>query len=433
MTSRSELSPAVLRSTPQWTVFALALLCALTILATRFAQAQTFTVLHAFTGGDDGASPYAGLTRDAAGNLYGTTYTGGFNANGCVQMGCGTIFLLKAAGPDWTLNPLYGFHFSDGAQPKGRVIFGPDGTLYGATTYGGGGPCYFTACGTVFNLRPPATVCRSVVCPWTETVLWSFRENPDGAYPEFGDLNFTRTGHLYGTTGEGGTYSNGVVFELARLPDGEWGERIDYDFTQTSGQGATPSAGVIFDSSGNMYTPTSGGGFGDERCGDIVQLSNSPSGWTETVLYTFACGPGGQWPVGGLIFDQAGNLYGTTTVGGQSNGGIVFELTPSNGTWIFNILYSFTGGNGPEASLTMDAAGNLYGTTYTDGRYANGTVFKLTQSNGSWTYTSLHDFTGDSDGGYPISNVTFDSEGNLYGTASRGGQYGNGVVWEITP
>jgi len=125
--------------------------------------------------------------------------------------------------------------------------------------------------------------------------------------------------------------------------------------------------------------------------------------------------------------------------GGSGGGGTVFKLTPSSGSWTYSLVYSFTGGHpgyggaGPIANLAIDGAGNLYGTTAADGAYDVGTVFKLTPSGGSWTYTSLHDFTGGSDGGYPESNVTFDANGNLYGTASEGGSQRVGVVWEITP
>jgi len=402
------------------------------------AHAQTFTVLHTFTGAD-GGEPRAGLTMDAAGNLYGTTYSGGVHSSHCFQAGCGTIFRLHPSGQGWTLTSLYSFHFTDGAQPEARVMFGPDGALYGTTFQGGTGPCTFYGCGTVFNLRPPSTVCRSAPCEWNETVVLNF-SGPDGAYPGFGDLNFDSAGHMYGTTAEGGTQANGTVFELTKLPNGEWTENIDYNFTQISGKGANPNAGVLFDSAGNMYTPTALGGYGyQRRCGDVVQLTNSPSGWTENDLYTFPCFAGGEFPVGGLIFDREGNLYGTTWEGGTDGGGLVYELSPSNGSWVFNILYSnFSGGAGPEASLTMDAAGNLYGTTSTDGRHASGTVFKLTPSNGGWTYNTLYTFTGGSDGAQPISNIIFDANGNLYGTASAGGNTagcpgGCGVVWEITP
>ena len=421
--------------------FALALVLALSIVLCGAVQAQTFTVLHSFTGGADGARPAAGLTLDAGGNLYGTASEGSYTGGYCYGLhGCGTVFRLKPGGGGWTLSTLYTFHGNDGAGPNARVIFGPDGTLYGTTSVGGTGSCYYDACGTVFNLRPAATICKSVLCPWTETVLWNFMNYLDGNYPGLGDLIFDAAGHVYGTTSEGGEYSNGTVFELEKLPDGDWSQTILYNFTQISGQGATPEAGVIFDSEGNMYTPTVGGGFGGDRCGDVVQLVNSPSGWTENVLYTFTCSPGGQGPAGGVFFDPAGNLVGATAEGGGDDSGIVYDLSPSNGSWAYNILYdSFSGGAGPSGTLTMDSAGNLYGTTYQAGNYGYGSVFKLTPSDGSWTYTSLHDFTGGSDGANPVGNVIFDGNGNMYGTASAGGAFSNcdngpcGVVWEITP
>ncbi len=161
-------------------------------------------------------------------------------------------------------------------------------------------------------------------------------------------------------------------------------------------------------------------------------MVNSSSGWTGTDLHLFSGGSDGNTIYGGLVFDQAGNLYGDTFLGGEYNGGTVFELSPSNGGWSFNVIYNFTG-SGPWASLSIDAAGNLYGTTTGSGAYGYGNVFKLTPSDGGWTYTSLHDFTGGSDGGFPVSVVSFDANGNLYGTAEVGGAYDNGVVWEITP
>ena len=161
-------------------------------------------------------------------------------------------------------------------------------------------------------------------------------------------------------------------------------------------------------------------------------MTPSGSGWIENTLYTFHNLSDGAFPQSGLIFDQSGNLYGTTSAWATCTGGTVFKLVPSIGDWTLTTLHSFTGCVGPEASLVMDAAGDLYGTTFSDGAYG-GNVFKLTFYNGGWTYTSLHDFTGGSDGGVPLSNVIFDANGNLYGTASRGGAYGYGVVWQITP
>lgn len=315
---------------------------------------------------------------------------------------------------------------NDGGNPAARVIFGPDGTLYGTTNTGGSGHY-----GTVFSLRPSATACKRALCPWMEDVLWGFGLSPDGGEPLYGDLIFDHAGDLYGTTPLGGDYLYGTVYELAPHPGGGWSEGITYNFGYSLSQGSEPYAGVTFDNLGNIYTTTIQGG--SHGWGTVAQLVNSASGWTETDIHEFTNLSDGGSPVGGLIFDGAGNLYGASSGGGSGGGGVVFELSPSNGSWMFQVLYAFAGTGGPYASLTMDAAGNLYGTTIGDGAYGRGSVFKLAPSNDGWTYSSLHDFTGGSDGEDPISNVIFDASGNLYGTTQYGGTYGEGVVWEITP
>ena len=134
------------------------------------------------------------------------------------------------------------------------------------------------------------------------------------------------------------------------------------------------------------------------------------------------------------LLPAEGNLYGIRSSGGAGNGGTVFELSPSQNGWIFNILYSFNGpvGRGPFSPLLLDGAGNLYGTTLAGGAFQQGAVFKLTNSNGLWTYTSLHDFSGGSDGRSPYGHLLLDADGNLYGTAGWGGGNGDGVVWELT-
>jgi uncharacterized repeat protein (TIGR03803 family) len=232
---------------------------------------------------------------------------------------------------------------------------------------------------------------------------------------------------MYDTTAAGGT-GNGVVYEMTKSGS-SWSEQPIYAFSGTP-DGAAPYAGLISDSAGNLYgTTTAGGTFGQ---GAVFEVSpNGGGGWTEQVLYSFTGGSDGSFPTGGVIFDQSGNLYGSTNKGGSGGGGTVFKLTPSGGSWSYGLVSSITGtsGCGPFANLSFDGAGNLYGTTLCDGANNAGNVFKLTSSG---TYSSLHDFTGGSDGGYPRSNVTFDTAGNLYGTASRGGN-GVGVVWEITP
>jgi uncharacterized repeat protein (TIGR03803 family) len=398
---------------------AIAIVFALTAFVTQSAQAQTFTVLHDFTRGKDGASPEVGLSIDGAGNLFGTANSGG-------SAGFGTAFELSPKRGGFVFKVLHTFTggsvgSTDGGLPAARVIFGPNGTLYSSTTAGGNANA-----GVVYNLGPASRFSK-------ETILYSFTGGNDGSRPS-GDLLFDQTGNIYGSTSFGGATFNGVIFELT--PSGS-GFTEDVLNTFTGGNdGALPSSGVISDAAGNLYgTAGSGGAFG---FGTVFELTGSGPSRTEQTLYSFQDGSDGGTPSGGLIFDALGNLYGTTSSGGAGGGGTVFKLTPSGGSFTFTVLFSLTGngggGNvGPAATLTMDAAGNLYGTTTNDGAFGQGSVFKLTPSGGVYTFTSLHDFTGGSDGGRPFSNVIFDAAGNLYGTTLQGGANAAGVVFEITP
>ena len=420
---------------------ALLIVFVLTIVAGQTARAQTFSLLHTFTHNLDGAAPRSGLTFDKAGNLYGTTSTGGFVGENCtgdffgdILEGCGTVYRLKRSGSNWIFNHLYSFTGgSDGRLPIAGVIFGPNGSLYGTTIGGGGGSCVaYDGCGTVFNLTPQPTTCTAAICPWTETVIYAFQGSPaDGENPANGDLIFDQNGNIYGTTSQGGAADSGTVYKLTPSGSG-WTESLLYDFSGPDG--AQPYAGLIFDSAGNLYGTTTMGGSGN--AGTVFELSPAGSGWTENVIYSFpADGSDGVVPFAGLIFDQSGNLYGATSERGPGGGGTVFKLTPSDGSWNFSLLYSFTAtlACGPMANLVMDAAGNLYGTTFCEGAHGDGSVFKLTPSSPYWTYTSLYDFTGGDDGRNPLSNVVFDTSGNLYGTNVLGGADNSGVVWKITP
>ena len=203
----------------------------LTFLATLLvfalmAQGQTYNVLYAFHGGNDGALPAAGLTIDGRGNLYGTTSQGGGEHGG--------VFQLVHSGDGWSLNPLHVFEGTpDGIAPQARVIFGPDGTLYGTTVAGGTDNCVGPGCGAVFNLRPPASVCKTVLCPWTETVIYSFQGGEfDGARP-YSEVTFDREGNLYGTTQEGGSLPNCVGNSYKRSTSGgepeSWDVWISFD------------------------------------------------------------------------------------------------------------------------------------------------------------------------------------------------------------
>jgi len=415
--------------------------------ASPTAQAQTYTPLHSFNGMDENGL-YAGLTMDAAGNLYGTTCYGGMNHSG-------TVFRLVPKNGSWVFSILYNFagnSANDGACPSAKVIFGRDGALYGTTNAGGGtqgcSNYYYGGCGTVFKLAPPPTLCRAISCFWVETVLYRFQGGTDGQQPT-SEVTFDRSGTLYGTTYYGGgnynncTYGCGTVYKLSPS-NGGWKESILYRFAE--GDGALPYAGVILDSSGSLYGTTTSGGTNDG--GTVFQLTPSGSGWTETVLLDlfFVQDTVGRNPFAGLIFDGSGNLYGATgmTHRDGGGGGAVFELMPSsNGPWMHTVLYSFDGPgacglpSGPLEALFMDAAGNLYGTTYCDGAYHYGSVFKLSPSDHGWVYTDLHDFSfSGGDGAYPISNVVLDKNDNLYGTSQGGNpgcNSGCGVVWKITP
>jgi uncharacterized repeat protein (TIGR03803 family) len=389
----------------------------------------TEQVLYTFTG-MDGRQPYAGLIFDAAGNLYGTTSGGG-------TIGYGTVFeLAPKAGGGWTEQVLYNFGSgSDGAFPQAALIFDAAGNLYGTTEEGGTNG--YNGYGTVFELTPAQGG------GWTEQALHSFNYNAtDGAYPYYGNLISDAAGNLYGTTNAGGTYGVGMVFELARtgLP-GPPRRRVLYSFKYNGTDGNSPLAGLIFDAAGNLYGTTSAGGaYGG---GTVFELTPTPGGdWTEQVLYSFNSNNGADayYPSASLIFDAAGNLYGTTQSGGSYYSGAVFQLTPTKGGgWTEQVLYSFTGsedGGCPFAGLIFDSAGNLYGTTAFAAGFSGtaGNVFELTPTQGGgWTEHVLHLFGNAGDGMFPYAGLIFDTAGNLYGTTIAGGSYGGGTVFELTP
>ena len=399
----------------------LTLTCA---LATSPVAAQTFTVLHNFSGGNDGGVPYAGLTPGADGSFYGTTTAGG-------AYGLGTAYRLAGSGGSWQVRALYAFdglnNLRDGMQPYAGLTIGTDGSVYGTTHSGGqGNGCMQRyGCGTVFRIKAGATIAG-----WDESVLHSFG-NTNGSNPDRADLVQDGAGNLYGTTRSGGAYAQGTVFELTS-GRGMWSETVLHSFSGSDG--ATPLSGIVFDRQGNLYGTTSAGGA--NGMGAVYRLRSSGSGWMEEVLYSFTNGADGSTPAGGLILDPSGNFYGATQSGGTAGGGTVFELSPSSGGgWDVAVLASLSGrsSGGPASNLVMDAAGNLYGMTAGDGSQHFGSVFKLTRSNGAWRYSSLHDFTGGTDGGTPYSNLVFDGSDNLYGTTSTGGTYGQGVIFEIAP
>jgi uncharacterized repeat protein (TIGR03803 family) len=300
----------------------------------------TETVLHNFAVPPDGYAPQGSLTADSHGNLYGTTLDGGTNNSG-------TVFKLS---PDGTETVLYSFGLApDGREPSGGVIMDGQQNFYGTTIFGGA-----SGNGTVFKLTSAGI----------ETVLYSFKGGVDGKLPTE-KLTLDSEGNLYGTTSSGGAHNRGIVFKIT--PDGS--ETVLFSF----GHGKKPSSQLIFDSKGNLYGTT--GLAGAHHSGMVFRLS--PSGKLK-VLHNFAAAPtDGSQPTG-LLMDQAGNFYGSTSWGGVSNCGAIYKLSP---TGTETLLYSFpcSGGESsvPLGGLIMDNQGNLYGTTLY-GPSGLGSVFKLT-------------------------------------------------------
>ena len=419
-----KIAASIFNVTLQARIAALIPVAVLTAVLTTVptAQAQTYTILHNFTNGSDGSFPQSGVTLDRAGNLYGT-------ATGDGSQTMGTVYKMERAGSGWVFVPLYNFHGADGAAPFGPLTIARDGTLYGTTLAGGyhDGHCAAGGCGLVFQLRPPATAPRNALEPWSENVVFPF-DDVDGNEPVYPQLIFDHAGNIYGTTQFGGPNDAGTVFELAPSQNG-WTETVLYNGFNTLGTGSQPEAGVVMDSAGNLYGTTPTGG--DEH-GIVYELSPTANGYEQTVLHTFHVADG-NLPYAGLVMDSVGNLYGASFAGGLDDCGNVYELSPSASGWTFNVIYNFvTCSGGPYQSLVFDSAGNLYGTANGDGAGNAGMVFKLTNSNGTWRLTDLHDFSFQSEY-FPVGSVAIDANGNLYGTTSVGGQYGYGVVWEITP
>jgi len=403
---------------------------------------------------NDGGEPVGSLIFDKNGNLYGTTQLGGAN---CCFGPSGTVFELSPQGNGtWSETILYSFcsqfvngYCLDGASPRAGLILDSAGNLYG-TTYGGGAYDCGNAiggCGTVFQLSPPSVPGAA----WSETVLYDFCPGgvmsgcKDGAIPT-SQLMIDTSGNLYGTTTTGGTggFSNiccagGTVFELAHRLSG-WTQSVLYNFC-ASGQngicpdGSGPQAGVIFDSSGNLYGTTERGGSKDNSGpGTLYKLSPGTNGWTETVLVGPGTAPKGGGPLGGVALGKSGDLYSTFSTGGAGNVGGAFRYNPKNG---LTTRFSFNGPDGeyPSAGLLLDVKdAALYGTTKQGGsKRFYGTIFQIVAPAQE---TVLYNFCSQpscTDGEGPLAALIEDRSGNLYGVASGGGMNGQGVVFEVTP
>jgi uncharacterized repeat protein (TIGR03803 family) len=319
----------------------------------RISPTGAETILYSFRAAPDGNEPMTRLARDQEGNIYGTTYAGG-------SAGLGTIFKLTKAGRKVWLTSLLGG--MDGQFPQyGGVILDSTGNVYGVTDDGGGTNCPpYVGCGTMFKVDPIGL----------ESVFYRFTGMPDGAVPS-SQLVLDNAGNFYGTTLFGGSFNFGTVFKIT--PQGE--ESVLHSFAGPP-DGATPLGDLSIDTAGNLYGTTESGGTGTlcndggVGCGTIFKLDTQGN---ETVLYSFKGAADGFFPLGGVILDKRGNLFGTA---GGFNGGNAFAF--GNGT--LKVLHSFTGGpdgSDPEAGLTFDPAGNLYGTTFFGGDGNRGVVFRL--------------------------------------------------------
>lgn len=329
----------------------------------------TKTTLYSFDGLNDGAEPIGGVILDRAGNLYGTTLSGG---GGCATHFCGTVFELSPSGSGgWIEKILYSFTgFQDGWEPGGSLVFDSAGNLYGVTIVGGVGNG-----GTAFELSPNADG------RWSKRTIFNFSGNR-GANP-FCHLVMDSSGNLYGTTDNGGPGS-GVVFELLSNPDGKWSEHVLHSFGLGQ-DGLEPAGSVVLDQAGNVYGATAAGGsFNEGTIFELVHVSNGI--WKERILHNFKNLSAGISPVGSPAFDSVGNLYGLTSEGG-TNGciragcGTAFELSPHTGYWSDKLLLDFSvnlDGGFPTMGPTLDSAGNVYGTTFGDSSaVAYGAVFEI--------------------------------------------------------
>ena len=386
---------------------------------------------------------YSNLVPGPSGTFYGVSNDGGLAH---CDLGCGTVFQLSpAAGGTWTQTALHIFTGPDGIWPQSGLVVGPSGNLYGTTYYGGpsygSGACLGNGCGLVFELS------RNSQNTWVETILYAFNGGKDGSNPTA--LALGPSGDLVGATTLGGNPACngcGVVFRLTRNSSGAWQESTLLAFS--GGFTGQYPLGLLLDSSGNIFGTASGGrnvcytGY----CGLVFKLTHSSTGWKESVLYRFH-GPDGESPNPSLIFDSAGNIYGSTFLGGTgctsvTGCGTVFRLSLKNGVWSESVIHTFTDqadGNSPVDGLVFDAKGNLYGGTQFASNLvgcnefqvgACGQIFKLTPHAGVWKIAAEYATPGFI---APVGDLLVDASGKVFGTACDKVYFMGGAAFEIVP
>jgi uncharacterized repeat protein (TIGR03803 family) len=386
------------------------------------AQAPTINVIYSFGGEEDGEYTDTDLVIDSAGNLYGTSVLGGAS-------GSGTVFQLAPSGNGWIHTVLYSFTGgTDGGEPYKGVTLDPQGNLYGTAVTGGTGACE-GGCGVAYKLTHSGG-------SWSQTVIHYFSGGNDGSGPGAG-LTIDHQGNLYGVTPTGGANGLGVVYQLNPDAGGNWTFKVLHTFTGGT-DGATGSAGRLLLHGGRIYGVATAGGANAK--GIAYELKPSHTGeWTLTTIYAFQGQPDAGFPYSALLLGTSGKLYGTTYYDGANNLGSVYELSrTAMGRWKERVLYSFQGGSdgqNPLGNLVIDAAGNLYGTTSEGGASGSyGTIFKLTPgTHGTWTESVAHRFQGPPDGSSAYNGMVGDAAGNFYGATVHGGTADDGTIYQFTP
>ena len=368
----------------------------------------TYKVLYKFGSFPDAQSPQAGLVFDSSGNLYGTTFNGGTSD-------VGAVYELSPVLGGWAEKVIYSFTGgADGGRPVSTLVLDAKGNLYGTTELGGNGN------GVVFELSPPPLGRTG----WTETVIHTFLGGHDGVFP-LGGVIFDGHGNLIGTTSAGGITNLGIIFELSPSR-GAWSESLIHTF-QGANDDSVPQGKLTMDSLGKIYGTTHGG------VGSIYRLTRSSNGhWIYHQVYCFCIGGGGVSPYGGLAVDNFSHVFGTT-YGGFGNGS-VFEFAIRSLIQI-RVLNGTTDGGGPLGGVVLDALGHVWGTASFGGDHGVGVVFNAERVGGEWQYAVAHSFGGisHSDGATPVTDLIFDAAGHLYGTTYSGGAANGGTVFELIP